>query len=119
MRVEPNVIRGCWSAQKKSVPSMWASRSGWLVSTEDISIVASTRVSARVSPTLSVASKRLNRPRTLDKPMWRTLKWTPEWLGSTAQVPAARGKSLAVEVTVDVAGSVLMGLPCDVSYRGL
>jgi hypothetical protein len=75
--------------------------------------VASTRVSARVSPTLSMASKRLNRPRTLDRPMWRTLKCTPECMASSGQVPAARGRSVAVVV----AGSVPMDLPCDLSNR--
>ena len=34
--------------------------------------------------------------------MWRTLKFTPEWLGSSAQVPGASGRAVSVALVVMV-----------------
>ena len=89
--VDVNVIVGWDSAEKKSVESRWASRSAWLVSIDAISIDASNDVSARESPTWSVAVKRLKRPRTFVRPRWRTLNVTAEWFGSSTHAPGVSG----------------------------
>src|SRR5262245_65562531 len=99
MRVERNSRVGLASTPEKSVPRRWASRSGWLVLTEASATEAVTDTSSRVSPTWRLALKSSNRPRTLLRPRWRTLKWMPEWAASTGQSPATRGRAVVVLVS--------------------
>ena len=46
------------------------------------------------------ASKRVNRPRTLDTPRWRMENPIEEWLVSTAQRPGAKGSETLVGAVV-------------------
>ena len=104
MLVETKRISGWASTEKKSVERRWASRSPLLVLIEARSMIASTLVSAIVSPTVTVASKRSNRPRTLAKPRCRIENSTAEWVRSGCQTPVRRPRSretAMVELDVD------------------
>ena len=103
--VETKVILGAASVLKKSELRRCPSRSALLVSTELKSTSAVTELAAASVSTCTVPVKELKRPRTLDRPRWRTVKPTSLCAGSTAQVPEA----MVGVVTVDMGGLLVQG----------